>query len=129
MRSLHWKTTIDDLRDRAQSVMTAPAADIGSMSARTAAACLSGIVGLVSRRWGVDVMQRTCADLARHQPAWATSLGRLPTGHDGLLTEPIQLIAVVARSLLPLAGADRLRSALAFWASEDDPAVWNQVAA
>lgn len=129
MQPAHWKTAIDDLRDRARAVMAAPAADTGSMSSRTAAACLVGIVGLVSRRWSVDVMQRACADLVRHQMSWATSFGVLPALHDGMIAEPTQLIAVVARSLLPIAGAENLRAALAFWASEDDPAVWQTLAA
>ena len=126
MRS-HWKTDIDDLRGQAQAVLVASSSS-GPMSARAAASCLSGIVGLVSRRWSVDVMQRVCADLARHV-VHDGRFGALPAGHDGVVSEPIQLIAVVSRSLLPLAGADNLRAALAFWASEDDPAIWNQVAA
>ena len=124
----HWKTATDDLRTAAQSVRMTPAND-GVMSSRTAAACLSGIVGLVSRRFSVDVMQETCAELARCDDAWATSFGRLPMTYDGRVSEPVQLIAVVARSLLPLAGADHLRAALSFWAIETDPAVWQAVAA
>lgn len=124
-----WKTDIEDLLGRARSVTSAPASSAGSMSARTAAACLSGIVSLVSRRWSVDVMQHTCAEIVRFAPAWDTSFGQLPTGHDGVVAETVQLIAVVARSLLPLAGAQNLRDALAFWAIETDPAVWNQIAA
>ncbi len=127
MSSVHWKTAIDDLRASAQSVTAAPAADTGSMSARTTAACLTGIVGLVSRRFSVDVMQRACADLSRH--SCETSFRELPAGHDGVVPEPVQLIAVVARSLLPIAGVKNLRAALAFWASEDDPAVWQSLAA
>ncbi len=129
MLSATWKTDITDLMDRARAVTDAPANDTGTMSARTAAACLSGIVGLVSRRFGVDAMQRTCAELVRYQTAWSTSFGLLPIGHDGVVGESVQLIAVVARSLLPLAGPKNLRDALAFWAIETDPAVWNQIAA
>lgn len=124
-----WKNDITDLMDRARSVTDAPANDTSTMSARTAAACLSGIVGLVSRRFGVDAMQRTCAELVRYQTAWSTSFGLLPIGHDGEVSESTQLVAVVARSLLPLAGAANLRDALAFWAIESDPAVWNRIAA
>lgn len=126
---LHWKNQIDDLRGLAQSVRTAPAPQGQTMSARTAAACLSGIIGLVSRKWSVDVMQQTCAEVVRCRDAWATSFGLLPAGYDGRVTESTQLIAVVARSLLPLAGAEAVRDALAFWASEDDPAIWQAVAA
>lgn len=124
----YWKDAIDDLRSRAQSVTSAPADGTGSMSPRTAAACLSGIVGLIARRWTTDEMQRTCADLVRFDPAWATSFGRLPH-KNGIVSEQIMLVAVVARSLFPLAGAENLRAALAFWASEDDPAAWQSIAA
>ena len=123
----YWKDKIDDLRNRALSVTSAPV-ETGIMSARTAAACLSGIVGLVARRWTTDEMQRTCAELARFEPAWTSSLGRLPHT-NGLVSEQTTLVAVVGRSLFPLAGADNLRAALAFWASEDDPAAWQSIAA
>lgn len=124
----HWKHDIEDLRSRAQAVMTA-VPESGSMSARTAAAVLAGVASFISRKWTVELMQRTCADLVRYDDAWRTSFGILPAGVDGFVTEATQLVAVVARGLLPLAGAENLRAALAFWASEDDPAVWNQVAA
>lgn len=127
MQTAHWKTAIDDLRHRAQSV-TANDGGKAVISARAAAACLSGIVSLVSRRFSVDVMQLTCAELVRCAPVWETSFGQIPTGHDGVIAEPVQLVSVVARSLLPLAGTDNVRAALAFWASEDDPAVWQSIA-
>lgn len=128
MMAAHWKHDISDLRSRASVVMTG-SSDTDRMSARTAAAVLAGIVGLISRKWTTDIMQMTCADLARHDAAWRTSFGNLPAGMDGRVTEATQLVAVVARGLLPIAGADHLRAALAFWASEDDPAVWNLIAA
>ena len=127
-QNIYWKDDIADLRGRAADVLLSDPSANTQMSARTAAACLSGIVGLVARRWTIDVMQRTCADLARSEMSWASSLGRLPHV-NGRVSEPTQLVAVVARSILPLAGVDHLRAALAFWASEDDPAVWNAVAA
>jgi hypothetical protein len=127
MANTHWKTDIADLRARAQAVMTSSSET--ATSARAAAQVLSGIVGLVVRRFGIDVMQRTCADLVRHDAAWRTKLGSLPAGMDGRISEATQLIAVVGRGLFPLAGADNVRAAMSFWASEDDPAVWNQVAA
>lgn len=130
MQAAHyWKDNIADLRIRAAIVTMVDGAPASStkMSARTAAAVLSGICGLVSRRWTVDQMQRTCAELVRYEPAWASSFGRLPAVHGAAPTEPTQLIAVVARSLLPLSGDANLRAALAFWASEDDPAAWSQL--
>lgn len=122
----NWKSEIADLRVRARAV-TAPSADV-RMSARAAAACLSGVIALVSKRWSVDAMQRACADLARHEPAWESSFGRLPHGPNGAVTEPVEMIAVVARGILPLASEDSMRAALAFWASESDPAEWQRVA-
>lgn len=124
--ALYWKDKIDDLRERAGAVAAAPVD--AKMSARTAAACLSGIVSLISRRWTTDVMQRTCAEIVRHEATWSSSFGMLPQV-NGSVSEPVQLLAVVARSLLPIAGADNLRAALSFWASEDDPAAWLAVVA
>lgn len=129
MTALYWKDQIADLKDRAALVMAQPASLPGLMTARTAAAVLSGICGLIGRRWTVDEMQKTCAELVRYEPAWATSFGRLPADRAGVVSEPTQLLAVVARSILPLSGPDHLRAALAFWASEDDPATWNQIVA
>ena len=55
--------------------------------------------------------------------------GRLPTGVNGIVSEPVALIASVARPLRNLCGENNLRAALSFWATEDDPGVWNQIAA
>lgn len=123
MRQLYWKDSIDDLREQASAVLGTPT---GTVSARQAAAVLSGICALISRRWTIDEMQRTCAALARLTPL---DFGRLPTQDNGLVSEPMALLATVARSLRPLTGEANLRAALSFWATEDDPAVWNQIAA
>ena len=124
--NLYWKDKVDDLRTRAESVICA-SSEAPTMSARTAARCLSGICGLISRRWTVDDMQRTCAELARHERAWSTSFGDLPH-KNGVVCEATQLLSCVARGLLPLAGVDGVRAALSFWAVETDPAVWQSVA-
>lgn len=122
----HWKTDITDLRNRALACFEPRMAE--RMSARAAAACLSGIVGHVVRKISLDVAQQTCAELARDERTWRTSFGVLP--HDnGYVSEATQLVATVARSLLPIAGADNLRAALSFWACEDDPRIWQSVAA
>jgi hypothetical protein len=121
----YWKDEIEDLTARAAEVTAS--IDESKMSARTAARCLSGICGLVARRWTVDEMQRTCAELVRHERAWATSFGDLPHV-NGIVHERTQLVVVVARALLPLAGPANVRSALSFWATESDPAVWAAVA-
>lgn len=124
--NLSWKDEITDLRSRAESVVHA-SAEAPALNARTAARCLAGICGLISNRWSVDEMQRTCAALARHERAWATSFGDLPRD-NGSVSDATQLVACVARGLLPLAGAGGVRAALSFWAVETDPAVWQSVA-
>lgn len=126
MRSTHWKHAIDDLRGHAAAVVVPPTADESTVSARQAAAILSGICGLIARRWDVETMQRTCAEMARLEPI---DFGRLPTQTDGTVAEPMALLASVARSVRSIAGEGNLRAALSFWATEDDPAVWNQIAA
>lgn len=125
MQNLHWKQSIDDLRGHAAEVIAAPAAGESIVSARQAAAILSGICGLVARRHGVDVMQQACAELARLAPM---DFGNLPAGYNGAVPEQVSLIASVARSIRPLAGENNLRAALSFWATEEDPAVWNLIA-
>ncbi len=122
----YWKTQADDLRRRSVDVLEQPiAAEL--MTARMAAKVLSGIVGLISRRWSKDLMQRTAADLVRHDGAWSTSLRDLPCAHGEEVAEPMMLMAVVARSLLPMAGVKNVRAALSFWATEDDPGTWQSV--
>jgi hypothetical protein len=98
------------------------------LSARTAARLLFGAIGLVAARHGVGVMQSTCAELVACDAAWATRFGTLPRGADGRVAEPMVLISGMARGILPMAGAERLQAALAFWASEQDPAVWQAMA-
>jgi hypothetical protein len=124
----YWKDEINDLRARA-SVVTAGPAALERLSARTCARCLMGVISLISRRWTTDMMQRTCAELVRFDAAWGSSFGRLPIDASGTPSEPMQLLAVVARSLLPLAGADNVRAALSFWATEDDVGAWTSVVA
>lgn len=127
MMNTHWKTDTADLRARACAVDESGCDP--SISARTAARCLSGVIRLVADRHSVDAMQRACADLVRCDAAWDTRFGTLPRGWDGQVPEAIELIAVVARGILPLAGSTNMRAALAFWATEDDPSVWQRVAA
>lgn len=121
----NWKTEISDLKSRARAVVDAPT-DVMRMSPRAAARCLSGVISLICRDFSVDVMQRACADLVRCDAAWETRFGTLPRSDCGV-PRAIEMLAVVARGILPLAGADSMRAALAFWASEDDPAQWQAI--
>lgn len=121
-----WRNDIEDLRARAHDVLTHTTPQ--AIHARSVAQCLSGVVGLVSRRFSLEVAQSACAELARHERSWETTLGDLPRGVDGRVSEPIVMLAAVARGLYPLAGTDGVRAALAFWACERDPAVWASLA-
>jgi hypothetical protein len=127
MMAATWKNEIADIRHLARLV-----SDVSTdqqMSARGAACCMYGAVCLVAERHGVDAMQRSCADIVRCDAAWSSNFGTLPRAMDGTVPETIRIIAILARGVIPLAGADRTRAALAFWAAEDDPAVWQRVTA
>lgn len=117
---------ISDLRERAVAVMR-PEAGSAAMSARTTARCLSGVIGLAARRYGSLPMHQACAALVRHEDAWRSSFGKLPQRQGDAVSEAIEMIAVVARGILPIAGVDNMRAALSFWATETDPAIWTSV--
>jgi len=129
MRNLSVVHEISDLRTRAVPVY-APASQAAPcvLSERQVARCLAGAVHLGIIRWGLVEVQLACAELVRHERAWRTSLGDLPAEPNGCVRESVQVLAILSRSLLALAGADAVRAALAFWASERDPAVWMSVA-
>ncbi len=117
---------IADLRARAHAVRVSPTS--ARVSPRAAAACLSGVVRLIASSAGVDVMRHACAALVRHTPAWETSLRLLPDKGTGTnVSSAIEMIAVVARGILPLCGVDGMKAALSFWACETDPAEWRAV--
>lgn len=97
------------------------------LSARTAARLLFGAVCFVAARYSVQEMQRACADLVECSEAWRTKFRMLPRAADGNVAESVVAIAGMARGILPLAGADRLRAALAWWASERDPDAWRRM--
>lgn len=119
-----------DLHARAQLVtmLTSYEAQVG-LSARQVARCMSGVVALIARQVGAYAMQRACAELVRDPRAWATGLCELPRRPDGQVDLSIDQLAAVARGLLAVCSEDTMKSALAFWAIESDPAVWQRVAA
>jgi hypothetical protein len=121
-----WRIDIEDLRAYAHDVHTQTTPQ--AIHARSVAQCLSGVIGLASRRYSLSEVQASCALLARHARTWETSLGDLPRGADGRVSELVEMIAAVARGMYPLAGARGVRSALAFWACERDAAVWMSLA-
>lgn len=128
----HWKTHIDDLRSMALAVDVSPPGD--GLTARGAARCLLGVVRMIADRFGQDIMQRACADLARHDPAWSTGLRTLPIASGGRPSptgsssnDAMWLLAAMARGVLEVAGPAATRSAMAFWASADPVAAWERV--
>lgn len=126
MQTTVWNPEISDLRELAVAVMR-PEAN-GVMSARTAARCLSGVAGLVARTHGVQTMQRAAGAIVRHGLAWQSSFGHLPSfPGDVNAASAVEMIAVVARGILPIAGVDNMRAALSFWACETDPTIWASV--
>lgn len=125
-QNAYWRDHLDDLRARAVDVMTSPTVATAKLSAAQAASCLGGVVSYIDRRAGIDAAQRAAAALARHEDAWSSSFGSLPHV-NGVVSEHVVLLAVVCRGLLTCAGAVNLRSALSFWACEDDPAVWSRL--
>ncbi len=109
------------LRTAARAVTTdAPMPARVLISAREAARCLSGVVMLIASTFGHETMRRACAELAQRRASWET---RTP----GDLGEAIWRIAVISRGILPLCGPDAMNAALAFWASETDPATMQQI--
>lgn len=123
---------MDDLLALGADVLaSAPASQRPSMTAREAARALVGVVGWLSKRRGVLEMQETMASLARTAGAWAPErpFCVLPTTTSGLVAEDVALVASVCSGLAPLFGLRVLRSAVAFWATETDPAIWRDVAA
>lgn len=123
-----WLEEVDDLLARASDVSAAPPVRRNQLTASEAAHALSGVMSWIQRAIGANPMREIAAKLARYDAAWTSSMGRLP--HVGGVVDPhLAMMAVVARSLLDLAGADNLRSAVAFWATETDPCIWRSLAA
>jgi len=101
---------LHDLHRRADAV-TLPSA--GPFCARTAARLLSGTHFLTSA-WGPPAMQAACARLAQGEITQTDEL-------------PISILSAAVRGLLLVFSVEHVRAALAFWASENDPAVWRAV--
>lgn len=115
-----------ELREKAEAVMGMQPVGEVRLSPRAVARCLSGVVTLVCRTSTVYAMQRACAELVRDEQAWQSGLAVLPRV-NGRVDPVLEQIAVVARGILPSAGEEAMKSALSFWATESDPAVWQRV--
>lgn len=127
-----WTPTDDteDLRAMSADVVGSVASAPSCLSARDAARALCGLAGWIANQRGVAGMQRAMAELARYEHAWSSKgpLRALPH-HNGRVDESVVCIAAAASTLVPFFGAGALRSAMAFWAVESDPSVWQLVAA
>lgn len=123
---MSWKLEIVKLREDATAVH-AHAPTVVGLGAREIARVLSGVTSIVARKHGVEEMQRVCAELVLDRAAWQSRLAVLPRKTDGYIDPELEMIATVARGLLHCSSVEAVRSALAFWASERDPAVWQSV--
>lgn len=119
---------LSDLKDMARAVEAPSPCPPPPITARHAAWILTGAVRFVAATFGPASMQNACADLARCDLAWRTSLGTLPRRHDGSVDQSVQLIAAAAAGLLGIAGVRNTRAALSFWACENDVRTLVQVA-
>ncbi len=103
---------LHELRAKARDV-TEPSLE--QARARAAARRLSSVVAAISDAYGLLAMREACAAMARGE-----------TPRDA------RVIAVLESAMATTAmisGDKATRAALAFWASETDPAVWRDVVA
>jgi hypothetical protein len=116
----------DDLLALASDVTSSLPCAYRQGNARDAARALAGLAGWVANRTSVVRMQECMSALVRHPGAWrhGAVMRDLPVQYNGLVDEHVALVAVVASSLAPAFGVVNLRSAMAFWATERDPAAW-----
>ncbi len=122
-------TPIIDLADlRARAALVGRRQD-DHVSPHAAARALSGIMAIVSRQFGTAHMQAMATVLAGDAVAWDTRLCVLPRALGGGVDPALEMIATCACGVLPLAGAEGTRAAVAFWATERDPRVWQAVTA
>lgn len=121
---------MDSLTAMGGDVMASFASPPIVRTARDAARALVGVAGWVSRKTSLVAMRNAMAALALYEPAWAPSstLRALPVV-NGYCDDHVVLIASVASTLVPFFGGKALRAAMAFWATEDDTAVWQAIAA
>lgn len=131
MRTAHYPNdTLDDLLALGADVLTsAPCARQVPYSPRDAARSLVGVVSWIQRKVGVPGMQSALAKLVRHTDAWRPDVQfrDLPVESDGTVDEYVAMVAVFASGLLHIFAPATLRSAMAFWATERDVAVWREV--
>ena len=124
--AIHKNDDRDDLLALASDVAASLPCAYRQGNARDAARALAGLASWIANRTSVERMRQCMAALVRHPAAWRhTALMRdLPTQYDGFVDEWVALLAVVSSSLAPAFGVVNLRSAMAFWATERDPAQW-----
>lgn len=89
---------------------------------RRAARAMARAAWLVVSTHGVEALQRSCARLA------IAGTKRFPESGGGTMY-PLSVMGAVAEALNEAFGRDAVTAALAFWASERDPAVLDDVVA
>lgn len=112
---------LEVLVSRARSVTQPELGQRAPMSARDVARELAPVIRTVANAHGASEMRQACAWLSR--AIWPTS-GKVAVPMTCKTRGPI---LAVARALAERAGYANVRDALAFWASETDPAVWQGV--
>lgn len=105
------------LKQQAYPVYYPPGRRDDAFTARAVARALWPFIYAASTRHGQDEMRRVCAQLARMTPdGWSS------------VVDPLEVsLATTAATFLPTSSPVAVRAALAFWASEPEPAVWQQV--
>lgn len=114
MRTLTGQLTSDALNQLLSRARSVTEPSIGQ-PARDAANGLLNAVRAVANQYGAEEMRRACAWLAVNP--WPSK----PTDACHVT------ILAAARTVVARAGEANTRDALAFWAAEHDPAVWQAV--
>lgn len=118
----------EDLCALASDVLTSGPCNHAQGTARDAARSLAGVVSWIANRGGAIRMQEALACLVRHQAAWEAPFMRsLPAQPSGFVDEHVALLAVVVSTWLHSHRPQDLRAAMAWWATENDPAAWQAV--
>lgn len=112
---------ISDLTERAALVWDVTN-DAGAAVSR-----LFGVIRSASNAHGMEIVQQACSLIARSDAAWRPPLTNLPSHDHQGVAAAIRSIATFATGMLNTSGPEAVRAALAFWATERDPARWQVV--
>ncbi len=119
---------LSDLLVLAADVRSSLPAAFRAGNARDAVRAITGVAAWLANRVGVERMQACMAELAQHDAAWSAPFMRsLPTQYNNMVDESVALLATVTSPLAIPFGAQNLRAAMAWWATERDTAAWQAV--